>query len=151
MSPDLFHDRLFAYHDGELAPEEALRMEAHLASCTDCSSSLAEWRRAAARVFPPIEPSEDDLFVRRVMARVAREPSGFWASLRERLKGAAPLPRWAAAGAAVLAILLLSLGLPWRDGAPARTEDVEYVADVLEGTPPASDEGYGTAIEEFLL
>ncbi len=42
MTCDVLQVQLTAWQDGELPPETAAKIEAHLASCTQCTQSLAE-------------------------------------------------------------------------------------------------------------
>ena len=44
MSDDRWMDRLSEYLDGELTPEERRELEAHLAECASCRTTLEELR-----------------------------------------------------------------------------------------------------------
>lgn len=46
---DQWTDRLSEYLDGELADAERMALEAHLATCADCTAVLADLRRVVAR------------------------------------------------------------------------------------------------------
>jgi anti-sigma factor RsiW len=69
--------QLSAYLDGALAPSEREAVEAHLATCVDCRTRLAELRATAnlIRALPELRPS------RRLVPRVAARP-GWLAPLR---------------------------------------------------------------------
>lgn len=49
MNKDQWTDRLSEYLDGELAAGERSALEAHLATCADCSATIEELRRVVAR------------------------------------------------------------------------------------------------------
>lgn len=84
---DQWTDRLSEYLDGELDDGERVALEAHLVSCADCTSVLADLRRVVARAQalddrPPtrdlwagiaerIGVSTDDLAARRARRRVS--------------------------------------------------------------------------------
>jgi hypothetical protein len=58
---DLMCERLAAYLEGELAPDEKATAERHLAECTSCAEVLAELRAIAAQAatMPLLAPSRD--------------------------------------------------------------------------------------------
>ena len=58
---DLMCERLTAYLEGDLAPEDRTAADAHLASCAACRAVLAELRTIAAQAaaLPPLNPSRD--------------------------------------------------------------------------------------------
>jgi anti-sigma factor RsiW len=84
---DQWTDRLSEYLDGELAHAERVALEAHLATCADCTTVLADLRRVVERAQalddrPPardlwsgiaerIGVSTDDLAARRARRRVS--------------------------------------------------------------------------------
>ncbi|HET7248761.1 MAG TPA: zf-HC2 domain-containing protein [Gemmatimonadales bacterium] len=84
---DQWTDRLSEYLDGELADAERMALEAHLATCAECTAVLADLRRVVARAQalddrPPardlwsgiaerIGISTDDLARRRARRRVS--------------------------------------------------------------------------------
>jgi anti-sigma factor RsiW len=84
---DQWTDRLSEYLDGELEDAERMALEAHLATCADCTAVLADLRRVVARAQalddrPPardlwsgiaerIGVSTDDLARRRARRRVS--------------------------------------------------------------------------------
>ena len=96
------HERLSAYLDGELPPEERAAVEAHLAACPDCASFLAELRAvddAAASL--PAEAPEGyfEGFPARVLARL--EP-------RRPVEKPWRPPAWTWAAAAVLLLAVVT-------------------------------------------
>jgi anti-sigma factor RsiW len=135
---DLFTDRLSDYLDGEdLSAAERTAVEAHLATCGACRTTLAELREVARRAssLPDAAP-----------------PVDLWAGVASRLTATSPvvpfarpqhrrfsftLPQLVAAG---LALMVLSGGLVWlaRLGDP-RTSIPPAVAQVEhEEVPEAS-------------
>ena len=46
---DMWTERLSDYVDDELAPEQRAALAAHLEGCAECSATLADLRRVAAR------------------------------------------------------------------------------------------------------
>jgi anti-sigma factor RsiW len=58
MSCDLVEERLVAYADGELSPEEAALYEAHFRDCPECAKLLLSLRATSKSLasFPEIEP-----------------------------------------------------------------------------------------------
>lgn len=93
-------------HDGELAPDELVRVQQHLPGCAACKATLQAYRRLSA-VFDHAEPvrmsPEAELRLRRQLQRAVR-----WGT-------AAQLAR----PVAVAAAMVLSIGLPLLWWAPA--------------------------------
>jgi anti-sigma factor RsiW len=58
---DIWTDRLSEYLDGELTAAERAALESHLASCRECTATLAELREvvASAAALTPRPPAED--------------------------------------------------------------------------------------------
>jgi len=58
---DLMCERLAAYIEGDLAPDERARAEQHLGECAACAEALVEVRAIAgeAAQLPPLTPSRD--------------------------------------------------------------------------------------------
>jgi anti-sigma factor RsiW len=94
---------LTAYLDGELSPDEASRMKAHLATCEDCRATEVLLHRTVSslRALPPFEPSRG--LRRRVLAQVETLPASSWAGWRQWLRPVRLLPSGAALAAAVAA------------------------------------------------
>jgi len=71
---DCRHDEaLYLYLEGELSPDDALELEAHLAACPACRDALAERRllHEAFASLPPLEVPPD--FALSVMDRIPEE------------------------------------------------------------------------------
>jgi len=99
-------ERLSAWLDGELPPEDRRVVEAHLEGCPECRSRVAALRAAdeAARELPAEAPEGyfDD-FAARVRARIAEEPTRRPFPHPRRV----PWPVWAGALAAALVLAVV--------------------------------------------
>src|SRR6185503_17027744 len=74
---DIWTDRLSDYLDGELTAAERVALESHLASCRECTATLAELREVVARA----------------AALTARPPAAdLWPGIEPRLQSGALLP-----------------------------------------------------------
>lgn len=76
MSGHISLESLSAYLDGETAPSETQRLEAHLAACPQCSSRLEATRRLVGglRFLKPVPPPPD--LPARLEDRIAAETAG---------------------------------------------------------------------------
>lgn len=92
---------LTAYLDGELPPEAATRVKAHLDGCEDCRTTqlLLQHTVSSLGALPPFEPSRG--LRRRVLAEVEALPPSAWAGWRTWLRPGRLLPSGAALAAAV--------------------------------------------------
>ena len=118
-----FISKLSPLMDGELPAAERVRVEAHLASCSQCSARAADFRAESAMVRLGMELLADEVdfrdFTKNVMARIAPEavpfPERWKVSLRELFTyRRGMMVSFAGAAAALLAFapLLLRSGLP---------------------------------------
>lgn len=148
MSHGDMKDRVFAFYDGELGPEERAGVQRHLDACPDCRAELAAWKASAERFFrpSPVPVSED--FVRSVMDRLEERDlprENFWERLRLFLNP----PRLALAGAAALAAVFILR--PDRAAvAPEPDAAVLHVVDVLEASS-SEDAALDAPVEEYFL
>ena len=71
MDHRTMRDQIMALCDGELAGSERQAADAHLSACAECREWVAQWTRTSAVLFraPAVAPSE--VFVERVMRRIA--------------------------------------------------------------------------------
>lgn len=93
-------EALSAYVDNEVSAGERARIEAHLASCTDCTSrkALLEGASASLRTLPPVSPTAaESRRIRQGVLGRTRRRSLFPGRLR---------PVWAGAGAGALALVV---------------------------------------------
>jgi anti-sigma factor RsiW len=156
MTSDHFSDRLSEYLDDELSPGERDAMDAHLASCVECRSTL-EALRAIVTGASRLEdsPPENELWsgiVTRIGPAERKVPrvSAFRRAVSSRLSFT--LPQLAAAG---LALMVMSGGLVWmaRSGDP-RADIQTISADTGLRTPAAlpailADPHYDEAVTEL--
>jgi anti-sigma factor RsiW len=147
VTHDELKDLAMALHDGQISPSDKTLVEIHLAGCGECRRELRSWERAAQTFFPatPVPPSE--IFVHRVMREIAAmDPPSAWSHLLSRR-----FQRWAWAGTLAVAAAALWLFLP-RSPAPPDSEDlIAEMADVSVDAVASETEGYGTAVETYLL
>jgi anti-sigma factor RsiW len=106
--------KLLALYDGPLSEQERLLVEGHLPTCPDCRRAVEESRKISGVLFPEPSFSEasEDLFVSRVMARLAP-------GLSPQATAAFPpanLLRWLLVGSAVAAAWVFFSVLPQTPG-----------------------------------
>jgi predicted anti-sigma-YlaC factor YlaD len=116
--------KLAAGLEGGLDPKAAMRIKEHLGACEECARELEALRRtgdllATIRLEEPPESVRKAVLV------------GLEAPPRRRLFAMPGVPRWAAAAAAVLAIVGVAVGL--RPGAPPATPSSESPEALLIG------------------
>lgn len=100
-------ERLAAFQDGALAPDEAKAMDAHLAGCPACAAELGDLVRAMklVRELPEVEPPP--FYAKKIMAQVragAGEPQGLWRRLFYPLHVKIPIQALTAVFVAVLSV-----------------------------------------------
>lgn len=102
---DEFLERVEAYLDDVLPPEDRRRMEEHLAGCAACAAEVEEYRRIRrlALAVPPVEIPDDLGY--RIRRRLEAEPA-FRARPRWRRRLAIVLPVTAAAAVVVIAVTI---------------------------------------------
>lgn len=149
---DKWIDRLSEYLDDELTPAERAQLEAHLATCRECASTLEELRAVVTRAANlPARPPATDL----------------WPGIEPRLSGRADsllpfqpritrrfsftLPQIVAAG---LALMLMSGGGVWVLQHGGRATSMPPVAAVTEPgasalPAAAADPRYDEAISDL--
>lgn len=160
MIQEHWTDRLSDYIDGELAPEDAEALEAHLLECADCGRALYELRAVVARGGQVIDrPPDTDLWPG-IASRIAVEDAGDVGRMRTR-RLSFSIPQLVAAS---LVLMLLSGSTIYlmlkRDGtsqvaaaptqsdkgAPVTTD--RALAMPIAVTSPAA-ENYNVAINEL--
>jgi hypothetical protein len=98
MSPHPESNELSAYLDGELSESERARIEGHLATCAECTSTLEDVRTAmiAMKALPPAEMSREQIqALDAALDKASREPP---------IPARARARRWMAAAVAVAAV-----------------------------------------------
>jgi hypothetical protein len=150
MATDPFTDRLSDYADGDLDASERAALDAHLATCAECRTTLDELRAVMARAASlEATPPAQDLWAG-IAARIG--PAGGTARVSpfRRVFSARrfsfTLPQIAAA---CLAVMLLSGGLVWM----ARSGDPRADFDPVSGfelTPVSfADPHYDEAVADL--
>jgi anti-sigma factor RsiW len=145
---------LTAYLDGELSPEAATRVKAHLAGCGDCRATelLLQRTVSSLQALPAFEPSRG--LRRRVLAEVEGLPASAWSGWRTWLRPGRLVPSGAALLAAVAVAVVMTHRLEQRHsldlavaanyellsdyevvGLSAEDLDVVEHLDELEGRP----------------
>ena len=76
MDHSYFRDKVSAYHDRELPPQELEMLREHIASCVECSQLLAEYERLDALVAAKIDLKGSDEFWERSAQKI-EERLGF--------------------------------------------------------------------------
>jgi len=123
--------RVSAYHDGEMAPEEQLAYERHLAGCGECRQALEELRRLS-RAFGALQaPALGAEALQRLRRTASAATETVVVRLAERL------------AAAAAAILIASLGWAWIS--PAQTARTPATAVAWEWA--AASAGAASATE----
>jgi anti-sigma factor RsiW len=81
--------KIAAYHDGELPPEERVRLEEHLGTCADCSRELEGLRGLSRLLCAARAPQMARPALERLHRRVSRAPEGVIVRMAEALAAAA--------------------------------------------------------------
>ncbi len=127
-------ERLAGYLDGELPPAERAEVEAHLATCEECASLLAEMGAVddVARGLPLEVPSGYlEALPGRVRARIERESPPRARTVVARPRWRLPVWTWAAAAALLLAVVT-PLTLPRLYRARVATTEMPATATPME-------------------
>ena len=136
-------DRLKAYIDGAMAPEQRRAVQAHLQSCADCRAALKRIDRLAAVLLEAKPPSVPAGFVSRVMlaARSRKRATSVAAGNPWQWWKGISMPMRAAAAAVLIVGVSVGLLMSWAAGppiaAPADLLDaynLDYLSDAPEGS-----------------
>ena len=71
MDHKTIQDQLFTLHDGELTGAARRAVEDHLLDCAECRAIVAQWKHVAGVLFRAPTLSTSEIFVQRVMQRIA--------------------------------------------------------------------------------
>jgi Domain of unknown function (DUF4349)/Putative zinc-finger len=112
-------EEVMTYLDGELSASRAADVAAHLRECPECAALAGQMRDVSAQLSNwGVEPAPASLTKNLEAARAdhalpkVKKPAGFLERLREKFAPVGSRWVWAAAGAAALVILLVSLRSP---------------------------------------
>jgi anti-sigma factor RsiW len=110
-----FEEDLTAYLDGELAPEQAMKVEQHLPGCAGCQATHALLQGTLAKLsgLPAFEPSRD--LRRNVLNAVDALPRPLGERLREILRPSYLVP----AGGLIAAAIVATVAFEHRHPQPA--------------------------------
>ncbi len=147
---DQWTDRLSEYADGELARSERTALEAHLAGCASCRTTLDELRRVVARAQTLDDrPPAADLWpaIARQIGVVRRAGRG----PRVRRRFSFTVPQLAAAS---VALALLSGSAAWllmRRGmvVPRAVRETSTTPALINASASASDRRYATQVADL--
>ncbi|HET7296585.1 MAG TPA: zf-HC2 domain-containing protein [Gemmatimonadales bacterium] len=146
---DQWIDRLSEYVDGDLAASERAALEAHLAACAGCRTTLEELRRVVARAQTLDErPPAADLWPGIARQIGVARPVERGTRLRRRLSFTVPQ-----LAAASVALALLSGGAAWllvRQSvvAPPRVT-ADAAPPLLSAPASAADRRYATQVADL--
>ncbi len=154
MTTDAFTERLSEYVDDELSAAERASVDAHLATCAACQTTVEELRAVIARAAAlPDSPPDGELWSG-IVARIGGSPGGRISPFRRAISArlSFTLPQVAAAS---LALMILSGGLVWMARSGDRRADIPPVnAQAVDDTAPVTrarfaDEQYDAAITQL--
>jgi tetratricopeptide (TPR) repeat protein len=132
---DDWTDRLSEYLDHELSDRDRMALDAHLATCQECRTTLEELRAVVARAasLQPVPPAADlwPGVEQRLDVRSRSTVTPFRARLARRVSFT--LPQLVAAG---LALMVLSGGAVWLSQYGGRTTSFPPVAATNTAPPP---------------
>jgi anti-sigma factor RsiW len=146
---DQWNDRLSEYIDDELTPAERTALEAHLASCRECTMTLDELREVVERAATlPARPPAADLWTG-IEPRLERSATVMPFQARTVTRRLSfTIPQLVAAG---LALMVMSGGGVWVLQHGGRATDLPQVAAADPSVVPASltDPRYDEAIADL--
>ena len=153
---DQWTDRLSAYLDGELKPDERSELEQHLAACEECSATMEQLKRVTgwAKSYPGREPARDAW--PGIAAAIENTRPGVVNLDSRRPRKRWRLPQLPQALAAGIALTLVGAGSWWIARATAPERSMATVIDVASPeagytiTPAIqAAQKYGPAIAEL--
>jgi len=152
---DKWMDRLSEYLDGDLAPGERAALEAHLADCATCRTTVEELRRVIGRAHALVDqPVARDLWPG-IAARIgsAGAPVIDLASRRALRRVTVSMPQLAAAAVLLVAVTAGGTALALRNGGtpgPAPVGAERPVARAIPaGFPDKAEVTYDAAVSDL--
>ena len=151
---DRWMDRLSEYLDGDLPPGERAALEAHLADCPTCRTTLDELRRVVARAHALVDRPVGTELWGGIAARIGASgaPVVDLAARRARKRITLSLPQLAAA-AVLLAPAPAATSLALRAPSPAPSSvaltTAPDVRTIPAGLPDKAEQSFDTAVREL--
>jgi hypothetical protein len=152
---DQWTDRLSAYLDGDLSLAERAALDAHLAECEACRSTVSELRRVVNRAHALVDrPVDGDLWAG-IATRIgaAGAPVVDLSARRARRGVSFTMPQLAAAAVLLLAVgagtSAIVLRAPGASAPVAVTADAPTLRVVPVGLPVKAEESYDTAVHDL--
>jgi len=152
---DKWMDRLSEYLDGDLAPGERAALEAHLADCAACRTTVEELRRVVGRAHALVDqPVGRDLWPG-IAARIGSTgtPVIDLASRRARRRVTFTMPQLAAAAVLLIAVTAGGTSLALRGGgtpSPVAVGSPRPVARAIPaGFPEKAEVSYDAAVSDL--
>ena len=149
MDHNTIRDQLFALYDGELTGPPRRAVEDHLFDCAECRAVMAQWQHVAGALFPSPACSASEVFVQRVMRRIAAAPTSRFQLLRRLVTGG-----WLIPAMGMAALLLVMVREPLQPAISIENllfwDRGESVAaqQILDGESPGTDDVLGLLMEE---
>ncbi|GAB4316747.1 MAG: hypothetical protein Kow0074_04880 [Candidatus Zixiibacteriota bacterium] len=114
-------ERLEAFLDGDLPPEETSVIESHLSQCRDCAHELSMAQRVSRslRSLPAMACPDE------VIEAVRRRTNAPHRSWLQRWRDAWRQPVLVGTAAAVMVILIAVLGIQWHQPSEVSAEEIE--------------------------
>lgn len=136
MNHDEVKEKLFDLYDRPLTERERRLVESHLPECSECRHVLQQWQKITRALFPApaFSEAQEDLFVSKVMARVAAVRS------TNRILSWDFVFRWLMplVGSTIAAAWVFLSVLPQTPGLYADSNNTVFLSDNNAGLAPAS-------------
>ena len=152
---DRWMDRLSEYLDGDLHPGERAALEAHLADCPTCRTTLDELRRVVARAHALVDRPVGTELWGGIAARIGASgaPVVDLAARRARKRITLSLPQLAAAAVLLVAAGAGATSLALRAPSPAPSSVALTTAPdvrvIPAGLPDKAEQSFDTAVREL--
>jgi anti-sigma factor RsiW len=152
---DQWMDRLSEYLDGDLAPGERAALEAHLADCATCRTTLGEIRGVISRAHALVDqPLGRDLWPGiAALIGSAGTPVVDLAARRARKRVSFSMPQLAAAAVLLVAVTAGGTSLALRGSSPARpalgSGERPVAHAIPAGLPNKAEVSYDAAVNDL--
>jgi anti-sigma factor RsiW len=142
MNHDKIREMLFDLYDRPLTERERQMVEGHLPDCPECRQSFEEWQKISRTLFALPAPSEaqEDLFVSKVMTRIAASQPAAIFSWNDALRWMVPL-----LGSSIAAVWFFMTALSGSGDLPSSSNvETAFSQDV-----PYSSSGNGIVLASY--